>query len=188
MKWSTNNVQIIKNFNGAMLLIPAPKDEELNLIKTDVEYSIELKRPGRKRSLNMNSLVWLLCQRIAEKISRDGQYVSKEEIYREAIQDSQSFMPVCVQTKIANDVIRKWHHNGIGWTAINAGDSKIKGCTVLHLYAGSSSYTVEEMSRLIDCLVDEAHNVGASVEDSEYIEKLLNDWEDENNEQAEKKG
>lgn len=188
MKWKTKSIQVLKGIGSMMLLIPAPKDEELNLIKTDVEYSIELKRPGRKRSLNANSYCWLLCQRIAEKISRDGQYVSKEEIYREAIQDSQGFMPVCVQTKIANDVIRKWHHNGIGWTAINAGDSKIKGCTVLHLYAGSSSYTVEEMSRLIDCLVDEAHNVGASVEDSEYIQNLLNDWEDEENEQAETQG
>lgn len=188
MKWITTNVQVIKGIGGAMLLIPAPKDESLNLIEVKNKYQIEISNPKKKRSLNMNSLVWLLCQRIAEKISRDGQYVSKEEIYREAIQDSQSFMPVCVQTKIADSVIRKWHHNGIGWTAINTGDSKIKGCTVLHLYAGSSSYTVEEMSRLIDCLVDEAHNVGASVEDSEYIEKLLNDWEDENNEQAEKKG
>lgn len=162
-----------------MLLIPAPLTEDLNNIKVDGDYSIEIKRYSEKRSLNANSYCWLLCQRIAEKLSADGQYISKEEVYRGAIQDSQGFTPICVQQKLAASVCRDWRHNGIGWIAIDTGVSKVKDCTVLHLYAGSSSYTVEEMSRLIDCLVDDARNIGVMVEPEEYIEALLKEWSNE---------
>lgn len=57
MKWITTNVQVIKGIGGAMLLIPAPKDESLNLIEVKSKYQIEISNPKKKRSLNMNSLV-----------------------------------------------------------------------------------------------------------------------------------
>lgn len=162
-----------------MLLIPAPLTEDLNNIKVDGDYSIEIKRHSEKRSLNANSYCWVLCQRIAEKLSSDGQYVSKEEVYRQSIQDSQGFTPICVQQKLAASVCRDWRHSGIGWIAIDTGVSKVKGCTVLHLYAGSSVYDTHDMSRLIDCLVDEASQIGANVEDREWVQALIDDWRPE---------
>lgn len=115
----------------------------------------------------------------SRKLSSDGQYVSKEEVYRGAIQDSQGFTPICVQQKLAASVCRDWCHNGIGWIAIDTGASKVKGCTVLHLYAGSSVYDTHDMSRLIDCLVDEASQIGANVEDREWVQALIDDWRPE---------
>lgn len=76
---------------------------------------------------------------------------------------------------------RDWRHNGIGWIAIDTGVSKVKGCTVLHLYAGSSVYDTHDMSRLIDCLVDEASQIGANVEDREWVQALIDDWRPERN-------
>lgn len=103
-------------------------------------------------------------------------------MYRGAIQDSQGFTPICVQKKLAASVCRDWRHNGIGWIAIDTGVSKVKGCTVLHLYAGSSVYDTHDMSRLIDCLVDEASQIGANVEDREWVQALIDDWRPERDE------
>lgn len=114
MRFHSKGVQVLKGNSGYMLLIPAPLTEDLNNIRIDGDYSIEIKRHSEKRSLNANSYCWLLCQRIAEKLSSDGQYVSKEEVYRGAIQDSQGFTPICVQKKLAAGVCRDWRHNGIG--------------------------------------------------------------------------
>ena len=50
MKWITTNVQVIKGIGGAMLLIPAPKDESLNLIEVKSKYQIEISNPKKKRS------------------------------------------------------------------------------------------------------------------------------------------
>lgn len=182
MKFHVKGVQVLKGNSGYMLLIPAPLTEDLNNIRIDGDYSIEIKRHSEKRSLNANSYCWLLCQRIAEKLSADGQYISKEEVYRGAIQDSQGFTPICVQQKLAASVCRDWRHNGIGWIAIDTGVSKVKGCTVLHLYAGSSVYDTHDMSRLIDCLVDEASQIGANVEDREWVQALIDDWRPERDE------
>lgn len=110
MKFHVKGVQVLKGNSGYMLLIPAPLTEDLNNIRIDGDYSIEIKRHSKKRSLNANSYCWLLCQRIAEKLSSDGQYVNKEEVYRGAIQDSQGFTPICVQQKLASSVCRDWRH------------------------------------------------------------------------------
>lgn len=48
MKWITTNVQVIKGIGGAMLLIPAPKDESLNLIEVKSKYQIEISNPKKR--------------------------------------------------------------------------------------------------------------------------------------------
>ena len=176
MKFIAKGLTVMHGMRGYQLLMPAPKTPDLNNIKDDVEYEVTIKVKRHKRSLNANSYCWLLCQRIAETLSRDGQYISKEEIYREAIQDSQGFTPVCVQAGKADAVCRDWQSHGIGWIAVNTGTSKIAKCSVLHLYAGSSVYDTADMSRLIDCLVDEAKQIGVPLEDAAYIKDLLDDW------------
>lgn len=177
MRWTAKGVQVLRGTGGPVLVIPAPHTEDINRIKLDGEYSIELKRASKKRSLNANSYCWLLCQRIAETLSRDGQYASKEEVYRAAIQDSQAFIPVCVQEKVVKDVVKDWEHHGVGWVAVDTGVSKVKTCTVLHFYAGSSTYDTQEMGRLIDCLVNMAREQGVALESDEYIDALVAEWE-----------
>ena len=73
MRFHSKGVQVLKGNSGYMLLIPAPLTEDLNGIKIDGEYTVEIKRYSKKRSLDANSYCWLLCQRIAEKLSADGQ-------------------------------------------------------------------------------------------------------------------
>ena len=46
-------------------------------------------------------------------------------------------------------------------------------------YHGSSVYNQQEMARLIDCLVDECNQLGIKLDDSDYIQSLVREWESE---------
>lgn len=178
MKWTTKGVQVLRGI-GLQIVAPAPKTEALNALDAGKEYviTVEPVSKHKKRSLNANAFCWVLCQAIAERLSRDGQYVSKEEIYRGCIQDSQQMQHLLIQSKAAPAFRRSWERNGIGFQVVEIGQSKDHaGYEWIGLYAGSSTYSVAEMSRLLDCLVDEARQVGAETEPPDYVQALLDDW------------
>ena len=75
-----------------------------------------------------------------------------------------------------------WHGHGLGWHAEDAGPAKTEGYTIVRAYHGSSVYTVDEMRRLIDALVDECNQLNIPLENNDYINSLINEWG--NNEQA----
>lgn len=183
MKWTTKGVNLLKSI-AWHLVIPAPKDNSIAKIDSEQEYTIEIKRKSKKRSLNANAYCWALCQKIALELSKNG-YISKEEVYRRAIYDSQPGEPVGIPTKLVDSIVRKWQCNGIGWLAVVDDDERLKGVKRVYLYAGSSTYNVEEMSRLIECLIDECQQLGIPLDPNDYIKSLLIEW-GEQIEQAEK--
>ena len=65
MKWTTSNIETLRSPLGVMVVIPAPQDNDLSKINTDKEYTVEIKRKTKSRSLNANSYCWLIAQKIA---------------------------------------------------------------------------------------------------------------------------
>ena len=177
MKWSTKGINLIKSI-GWQVVIPAPRDKNIGKIDTDIEYTVEIKRKSKKRSLNANAYCWTLCQRIAEELSKNC-YIGKEEVYRKAILDSQQGEPVGVPNSRLDSFIRKWQSNGIGWICVIDNNERLSGVKRVYLYAGSSTYNTAEMSRLIDCLVDECNQLDIQLEPSEYIQSLVEGWNSE---------
>ena len=113
MKFTTKGIQVIKSF-GVGLFIPSPKDNELSKILPTEEYTVEIKKVCKKRSLNANAFCWVLCQRIAEHLSRDGQYSSREDVYRKAIKDCGHFTPIPVRAEAVERFKAIWAAHGIG--------------------------------------------------------------------------
>ena len=183
MKWTTNNIELLRSPLGVMVVIPAPHDNDLAKLDKEKEYVIEIKKKSKSRSMNANAYCWVLCQKIAEVMSGHS-YTSKEDVYRKAIKDCSHFCYVPVREDAIERYIQIWQAHGIGWIAEDAGECKsIKGYHNIMCYHGSSVYTVSEMQRLIDCLVDECHQLGIQLEDSDYIQSLVKEW---GNEQEEK--
>lgn len=183
MKWSVKGIELLRSPLGVMVVIPTPHDNDLSKITADKEYTVEIKRKSKIRSLNSNSYAWVLCQRIADELSKNG-YTSKEDVYRKAIKDCGHFTYVPVREDAVERYITIWQAHGIGWIAEDAGECKsIKGYHNIMCYHGSSVYNTKEMARLIDCLVDECHQLGIQLEDSDYIQSLVKEW---GNEQKEK--
>ena len=124
------------------------------------EYELTIKEHRKKRSKDANAYFWEFLDKLSVKLNID-----KFRLYRELIRDIGGVSDiVCVQNKAVDSLIDGWKHNGIGWFAEKE-KSKIKGCTNVILYYGSSTYDSAQMSRLIDRLIWECQQVGIDTTD-----------------------
>ena len=179
MKWSVKGIELLRSPLGVMVVIPAPHDNDLSKITADKEYTVEIKRKTKSRSLNANSYCWLIAQKIAVELSKNS-YTTKEDVYKKAIKDCGHFTYVPVREDAVERYITIWQSHGIGWLAEDAGECKsLQGYHNIMCYHGSSVYNAKEMARLIDCLTDECNQLGIQLEPSEYIQSLIEGWESE---------
>lgn len=180
MKWVTKGINVIKTL-GYNVLIPAPRDEELNTLDVDAEYTVSITKKNKRRSLNANAYAWALCEKIARELSKNA-YISKNDVYKRVLIESGTFTYLPIKNDAVSRFIEIWHGHGLGWYAEDAGPAKTEGYTIVRAYHGSSVYTVDEMRRLIDALIDECNQLNIPIENNDYINSLINEWG--NNEQA----
>ena len=67
-------------------------------LKNENKLNIEMKKWYKKRSLDANAYCWVLCNNIANELSKN-EITTKEEVYRDAILQVGSFEPFIVQEK-----------------------------------------------------------------------------------------
>ena len=123
-----------------------------------------------KRSLSQNSYLWLLLDKLAEKLKR-----SKEDIYKEYVSDHGVFEILPIRNDAVETFKTKWGKNGIGWLTEDLGESKLNGYTKLIAYYGSSSYNSKEMARLIDAVIHDCTELGIQAMPLKDIMLLQND-------------
>lgn len=177
MKWVTKGINLIKSI-GWNVLIPAPIDEMLSKLDPNIEYIVEIKRKVKRRSLNANAYAWVLCDKIARELSKNG-YISKNDVYKRVLIECGAFTYIPVKNAAVDRFIEIWHGHGLGWHAEDAGPAKTEGYTIIRAYHGSSVYTVNEMRRLIDALVDECNQLNIPIENNDYINSIIQEWENE---------
>lgn len=132
--------------------------DEFDRLKDKI-LDITIKPHKEKRSKEANAFMWTVIDRIAEAMNED-----KIEVYRNAIRHIGGVSePVCVRNKAVSILRDSWESRGIGWVT-DTMDSKIEGCTTVILYYGSSTYDSAQMSRLIDHLLQDAHDIGLVIE------------------------
>lgn len=177
MKWVTKGINLIKSI-GWSVLIPAPIDEMLSKLDPNIEYIVEIKKKTKRRSLNANAYAWVLCEKIAKELSKNA-YISKNDVYKRVIQEAGTFTYLPIKNDAVSRFIEIWHGHGLGWYAEEAGPAKMEGYTIIRAYHGSSVYTVDEMRRLIDALVDECSQLNIKIDDNDYINSLVREWGNE---------
>lgn len=174
MKWVTKGINLIKSI-GWNVLIPAPIDEMLSKLDPNVEYIVEIRKKVKRRSLNANAYAWVLCDKIARELSKNA-YISKNDVYKRVLIESGTFTYLPIKNDATDRFIEIWQGHGLGWHAEEAGPAKMHGYTIIRAYHGSSVYTVDEMRRLIDALVDECSQLNIPIEDNDYINSLVREW------------
>lgn len=137
---------------------------------SQAEVSVEIKKAAKKRSKDANALAWVLIDKIAAKTR-----IPKTEIYRNAIREIGDVSEtVCVQDKAVERLCSGWQKNGLGWQT-DTMPSKLPGCTNVILYYGSSTYDSQQMSRLLDLIIQECEQQGIPTLRDEATE-LLGKW------------
>lgn len=144
--------------------------EEVEELK-DKLLDVELKVHRNRRSLDANAYCFVLCDQLAEKLN-----IPKETVYRNAIKDiGGNSDVVCVIDKAVQSLCESWQRNGLGWQT-DTMPSKIKGCTNVILYYGSSTYDTAQMHRLIQILEEEAKLQGIPLRPRADIERMIEEW------------
>lgn len=178
MKFDCKQVNIF----GKLLQIPLPEsvltsaETLLQAIKDGKEVTVEVKVKKQHRSLTANSYMWLLCQKIAEELSKNG-ITTKEDVYREAIRKC-SIKPFIMPVR--DDAVERWKNvwedKGVGWVTEDYGKAKTPGYTLIASYPGSSTFDTAEMARLIDYIVSECKDYGIETRPQAEIDSLLKEW------------
>lgn len=136
------------------------------------EYDVEIRQHRERRSLDSNAYAWVLIDRLAEKTG-----VPKTLIYRSYIREiGGNSETVCVQDRAAEKLRNGWEHNGLGWLT-DSTRSKIPGCTNVILYYGSSTYDTEQMSRLIDMIVQDCREQGIETLPPQKLAAMMEGWQ-----------
>lgn len=137
----------------------------------DKPHTAELKEQRKRRSLDANAYFWVLLDKLSAALRQP-----KTELYRCLIKDVGGVSEtVCVQDKAADKLRAGWEHNGLGWVT-DTMPSKIEGCTNVILYYGSSTYDTNQMSRLIDLVIEECKAQGIETMTPEELARLKEDW------------
>lgn len=156
--------------NGWLCLKTQPS-EALKWLYKFKPNNYEITQVRKKRSLDANAYMWVLLDRLSEKIG-----VPKTELYQQQIREiggvSETY---CGKTDAIEKLCKEWENRGLGWQA-ETFPSKLEGCTNVTLYYGSSAFNTHQMSRMIDSLVADCKEVGIEVKPQEEINSLLEAW------------
>ena len=173
MKAIFDKAKVIIDGEDAYLCVAIPYRDAKKFVgeMKPKRYSVEIKEFKKPRSLDANAYFWTLVDKLAEKLN-----LPKTEIYRNYIKEIGGVSEtVCVKNEAVEKLCEGWQHNGIGWQT-DTMPSKIDGCTNVILYYGSSTYNTEQMSRLINYVIEDCKSVGIETLTPYELALLNEEW------------
>ena len=166
---------LLRLSGGEWLVSFTTRDDPRKIMDTlnGADVNIEMKKYNPHRSKDANALCWALCSDIGKAIHPP---IDKLDVYRMAIRAVGVYMELTVKTWDIDTIRERWSTHGDGWFVDVMDDAGI-GRKTVHLYFGSSTYTVSEMRILLDWLVDQAEQMGIVPRMSrEEEERALAQW------------
>ncbi len=157
------------------LLLDSKDIEVVEQLKSKDKLNVELKEYRQKRSLDANAYCWVMCDRIAKELSKDGTIKTKEEVYKEAILAIGTFEPMIIEERAFENFKRIWEKQGLGFLIQEV--SRKDKCVRVNCYYGSSTYDSKEMNLLIELIIDLAKSLGIETKPQEEIDSLLESWD-----------
>ena len=161
---------MILNGNWLVLVLDNPR-EAAQILDGFQAGEYKLSRQKKARSLDANAYCWALVDRIADKVG-----LTPVEVYREMVRNiGGKIVYTCVQEDDVETEAHAFVDGHLG-RLVDVIDSRIQGCVTLRKHYGSSDYNTEEMSRLIDAVVQECRQLGIETRPQEEIDSLLGKW------------
>ena len=137
--------------------------------------SVEIKKASKRRTKSANDLCWAMCTDLGNAMKPP---LPKEEIYRNAIRDVGEYVRLQIREDAVQTFLTVWGSRGVGWFAEVADLSPKPGYLMVFAYYGSSTYTQEAMSRLLDYLKADMTSLGLMIPMSkEEEERALRTWQ-----------
>ena len=146
--------------------------KEYEALKDKPDLVIEAKPYRKRRSLDANSYLWVLCEKIAQAVRS-----SKDEVYLELLERYGVFTHLIVKPAAVERVKQKWR------TVRELGEVTVGNQVGIQLqcYFGSSTYNTKEMSRLLDGAISEADSLGIETATPDEVAKMKGLWDAQEN-------
>ena len=135
----------------------------------DQKLNIEAKKWYKHRSNNANGYLWVLIEKLAEKLN-----MSRLEVYRKHIYEAGTYQELSMDEVIMPRFCEIWAKNGIGWFCEKAVNEY--GEVILKAYNGSSSYNTKEMARLLDSVIQDCKGQGIETKPEAEIRSMVESW------------
>ena len=141
------------------------------------KLSFKISKWREKRSNDANAYLWVLCSKLADKLSEDGVPHTKEEIYQSAVKArgiyrEQGGLPL----DFAKTSRTAWEMLGTGWVTEQVDFEPDGDRVIVRYYYGTSTYNTKQMSRVIDWLVLECQQQGVETKTPDQIANMLSLW------------
>ncbi len=157
------------------LLLDTKEIEVVESLKNENKLNVELKKWKKKRSNDANAYCWVLCDKIAKKLTVPDAVVTKEQVYKNAILNIGTFTPMIVEEKALETFKRIWRTRGLGFLVEEV--SRKDKCVKIHCYYGSSTYDSKEMWLLIEFLIDLAKHFEIETLPQDELENIMKEWD-----------
>lgn len=167
---------LLRLSGGEWLLSFTTRDDPRKIMDKlrDEDVVVEIKKASAKRSKSANDFMWAMCTDIGNAMRPP---VPKEEVYRKTIREVGVYEPLPVRADAVERFKLSWASRGVGWFAEVIDDSKLPGYKLVFAYYGTSTYSSEEISRVIESLKDDMENMGLSIPLSrEDEERMMREW------------
>ena len=158
----TNDLSITLNINEKQTLI-----NEYEKLKGFEKLSIKIVKYKKKRSLDSNSYMWILLQKMACIL-----HTTKDDLYLEILGRYGVFTHIIVKPNVVDRVKSEWK------TVRDLGEVTVNGIIGVQLqcYFGSSTYDTKEMGHLIDGVVSECKELEIEVLTPIELERMKSQW------------
>lgn len=160
---------VARNFDTDKLQVTFEIDTKPDFEELKGELEIVAHKRRKKRSLNANAYLWVLCQKIAEKVGN----THREAVYLDMLRKySRAFTFLIVKEKALPRVMEEFR------TCIDLGEVKVNGQEghQIQVFFGTSTFDSKEMAVLIDGVITEAKELDIEVLPNDEIERLKNKW------------
>ena len=139
----------------------------------DKPVDVDIKKASKGRSRDANAMCWALCADIGNAMTPP---LDKVDVYRMAIKAVGVYIDKDLPLWDVDTVRQRWESHGTGWLFEVVDDAHV-GWKTCNLYFGTSTYTVDEMRRVLDWLVDQATQMEIPIPLSKKDEEeLLERW------------
>ena len=159
----------ISVLNGIEITFELDKNTSLSAIDELInkELDITAVKHREKRSLDANAYLWVLCQKIAEKINSN-----KDSVYIQLLGDAGVYTHTIVKSEVVERMKQQWR------LVKELGEVKVNGKKgiQLQLYFGSSGYNTKEMSVLIDEAVRQAKELDIETLPPDKLASMKASW------------
>lgn len=160
--YKTNKAKITFLFDNKEVLQQA---EELQ----DKKLNVEVKKWYKGRSSNANAYLWVLIEKLSEKLN-----MSRIDVYKKHICEAGTYQDLSMEEDAMDKFSKIWQNNGLGWFCEKSVNQY--GEIVLRAYFGSSVYNTKEMTRLLDSVIQDCKSQNIETITSSELSSLLESW------------